>query len=81
MIDNQRFVGAIERFKILLLRSKRCFWGRVRASCFELSCAWTGVRDEELIRIDDEVCLKERGEYSVLALYSEADGSIFQRRG
>ena len=32
------------------------------------------MRDDELNRIDGEVCLKERGEYSVLALYSDADG-------
>ena len=72
MIDKQRVVGAIECFKIFLLRSKRCFWGRVRASCFELSCAWTGFRDEELSRIDD--ASKECDEYSVLALYSNAKG-------
>ncbi len=32
------------------------------------------MRDGELNRVDGEVCLKERGEYSVLALYSDADG-------
>jgi hypothetical protein len=41
---------------------------QVRAFCFELSCAWAGVRDDGA-----ESSLKECGEYSVLALYSDCD--------
>jgi hypothetical protein len=53
--------------------------GCVCASCFELSCAWAGVRDDgaESNRIESTMkcaCLKERSEYSVLALYSDSDG-------
>jgi hypothetical protein len=66
----KRFVGAIECFNIFLLRSKRCFWVRVRVRAFVSSCLVLGLAWATRAESTVNSCLKERGEYSVLALYS-----------